>query len=505
VVQKIASFGKLMKSVWRVAICTLALQQSVWADEAQVSSVSDVSANAVSVTTPAVSTLPLTDLRTFVDVFERIRNSYVDPVDDKTLFENAIKGMLSALDPHSAYLDKNDYEDLKAQTTGEFGGIGVEIGMEDGYLRVVSPIDDTPASKAGIQAGDYITKLEGKVVKGMTMSDAVEIMRGAIGTPLKLTIQRKDEAPKNITLIRSKIEVSSVKSRTIAPDYVVVRISQFQTHTGRDLTAVLTKLKEQQPTLKGIILDLRNNPGGVLGGAINVADAFLDKGLVVYTKARTEESVEKFEATEGQVLPNIPLLVLVNGGSASASEIVAGALQDHHRAIIAGTTTFGKGSVQTVLPISAEKGIKLTTARYYTPNGRSIQAEGIKPDVVIEPAKLEIAKASEGYKEADLKGHLVNPNDKAADATNTFAPVTDDSPSKTEAAPVVEPVSKDSTKKSRNKSKVKPVDSTVDTLGTDNKDKAKADIPTEKSLAEDDYVLYAALNVLKGATFWQSK
>ena len=497
-----------MNSVWRVAICTLALQQTLWAGEAQLSSVSDANAKTVMVTAPVTPVLPLTDLRTFVDVFERIRHSYVDPVDDKTLFENAIKGMLSALDPHSAYLDKNDYQDLKAQTTGEFGGIGVEISMDEGYLRVVSPIDDTPASKAGIQAGDYITKLEGKAVKGMTMSEAVDIMRGAIGTPLKLTIQRRGEEAQNLTLIRSKIEVGSVKTRQIAPDYTVVRISQFQTHTGRDLTNALIKLKETQPTLKGIILDLRNNPGGVLGGAISVADAFIDKGLVVYTKARTEESVEKFEATEGQILPNIPLLVLVNGGSASASEIVAGALQDHHRAIIAGTGTFGKGSVQTVLPISEDKGIKLTTARYYTPNGRSIQAEGIKPDVVIEPAKLEIAKASDNFKEADLKGHLVNPNDKAAEATNTFAPATDDNQSL--PMPAVEPESKDTSKQSRHKSKTKSNAKDIDKATTDTKDKdaipaAKSEMPTEKSLAEDDYVLYAALNVLKGATFWQSK
>ncbi|MBH1970145.1 S41 family peptidase [Moraxellaceae bacterium AER2_44_116] len=498
-----------MNSVWRVAICTLALQQALWADETQLSSVSDANAKTVMVTAPVTPVLPLTDLRTFVDVFERIRHSYVDPVDDKTLFENAIKGMLSALDPHSAYLDKNDYQDLKAQTTGEFGGIGVEISMDEGYLRVVSPIDDTPASKAGIQAGDYITKLEGKAVKGMTMSEAVDIMRGAIGTPLKLTIQRRGEEAQNLTLIRSKIEVGSVKTRQIAPDYSVVRISQFQTHTGRDLTNVLIKLKETQPTLKGIILDLRNNPGGVLGGAISVADAFIDKGLVVYTKARTEESVEKFEATEGQILPNIPLLVLVNGGSASASEIVAGALQDHHRAIIAGTSTFGKGSVQTVLPISEEKGIKLTTARYYTPNGRSIQAEGIKPDVVIEPAKLEIAKASDNFKEADLKGHLVNPNDKAAEATNTFAPATDNN--QTLPTPTaIEPEIKDPPKPSRPKNKTKSNAKDIDKATTDTKDKdalpaAKSEMPTEKSLAEDDYVLYAALNVLKGATFWQSK
>jgi len=485
-----------MNSVWRIAVCVLALQQAAWADEPASTT------TPVAVAVKPAAALPLTDLRTFVDVFERIRNSYVDPVEDKTLFENAIKGMLSALDPHSAYLDKEEYQDLKTQTTGEFGGIGVEIGMDDGYLRVISPIDDTPASQAGIQAGDYIIKLEGKSIKGMTMNEAVDLMRGAIGQPLKMTIQRKGEAAKDVTLIRAKIEVSSVKGRLIAPDFAVVRISQFQTHTGRDLTKVLTQLKTKTPTLKGVVLDLRNNPGGVLGAAISVADAFLDKGLVVYTKARNDDSIEKYEATEGQVLANIPLLVLVNGGSASASEIVAGALQDQHRAIIAGTTTFGKGSVQTVLQISADKAIKLTTARYYTPNGRSIQAEGIKPDVVIEPAKLDIAKSSDNFKESDLKGHLANPNEqaKAADATNTFVPV-ETTPAKTEADTESKTPAKNSDAKSTKKTVKK---SASDTTKPVVEPSTEPTIPSDKALAEDDYVLYAALNILKGATFWQT-
>lgn len=473
-----------MNKVWLAIACSFALHQPLWADEAPPK-------------TPPVQVLPLTDLRTFVDVFERIRQSYVDPVEDKVLFENAIKGMLTSLDPHSAYLNKDDYQELKAQTSGEFGGIGVEIGMEDGYLRVISPIDDSPAAKAGIEAGDYITKLEGKPVKGMTMNEAVDIMRGEIGVPLKMTIQRKGEAAKNITLIRSKIETTSVKVRLIGSDYAVVRITQFQTHTGRDLNKVLTQLKENNPSLKGLVLDLRNNPGGVLGSAISVADAFLDKGLVVYTKARNEESIEKFEATEGQVLPNIPLLVLVNSGSASASEIVAGALQDQKRAIIAGTTTFGKGSVQTVLQISEDKAIKLTTSRYYTPNGRSIQAEGIKPDVMIEPAKLELVKNTENYKEADLKGHLVNPNEQA-DATNTFKPVEETIPEE----PKIEPPKTEPAKKSSRK---KGKEEKVTTETAPKADSKKWPILSEKSLAEDDYVLFAALNILKGAAFWQPK
>lgn len=474
-----------MKRLVLIAICLFSLQQRAWAAEAPPKN------------PPPVQVLPLTDLRTFVDVFERIRQSYVEPVEDKILFENAIKGMLTSLDPHSAYLNKDDYQELKAQTTGEFGGIGVEIGMEDGYLRVISPIDDSPAAKAGIEAGDYITKLEGRPVKGMTMNEAVDIMRGEIGVPLKMTIERKGEVTKNLTLVRAKIETTSVKVRLISSDYAVVRITQFQTHTGRDLNKVLSQLKENHPTLKGLILDLRNNPGGVLGSAISVADAFLDKGLVVYTKARHEESIEKFEATEGQVLPNIPLLVLVNSGSASASEIVAGALQDQKRAIIAGTSTFGKGSVQTVLQISEDKAIKLTTSRYYTPNGRSIQAEGIKPDVMIEPAKLELIKNTENYKEADLKGHLVNPNEQAG-ATNAANPVEEAIPEESKIEPPkTEPAKKSSSKDSKEEK--------VTTEMASKADSKKWPILSEKSLAEEDYVLFTALNILKGAAFWQPK
>lgn len=479
-----------MSRLARVVLCLLALQQYTWAAE----------------TTPPseikpVENLPLTDLRTFVDVFERIRQSYVDPVADKTLFENAIKGMLSSLDPHSAYLNKDDYQELKAQTTGEFGGIGVEITLEDGYLKVISPIDDTPASRAGIKAGDYIIRLEGKAVKNMTMNEAVDMMRGEIGQPLKLTIQRKGEASQHLTLIRAKIETTSVKMRLIAPDYPVIRITQFQTHTGRDLNKILNQLKMRDKPIKGIVLDLRNNPGGVLGGAIEVADAFLETGLIVYTKTRSEKPSEKFEATAGQTLPNIPLLVLVNGGSASASEIVAGALQDQKRAIIAGTSTFGKGSVQTVLQIGEDKAIKLTTARYYTPNGRSIQAEGIKPDIVIEPAKLEITTASEGYKEADLKGHLANPNEPA-DATNSVEAV------ETPKTAPEESIKKgtDIGKKAKKAKKLDKEDlNNIEEIEDKSTETKTEEIPTEKQLAEDDYVLYAALNVLKGAVLWQAK
>jgi carboxyl-terminal processing protease len=395
--------------------------------------------------------LPLNDLRTFVDVFERIRNSYVEPVDDKTLFENAIRGMLSSLDPHSAYLDTKDFADLQNATTGEFGGVGLEVGLEDGALKVISPIDDTPAAKAGLQSGDYIIKIDGQAVKGLGLNDAIGLMRGKPGSKIKLTVVRPGQDPKDVTLVRAKIETSSVRSRTLEDGYVMVRISQFQNHTGRDLNRELDKLKAANKTgIRGLVLDLRNNPGGVLNGAVEVADTFLDDGLVVYTLGRVSDSNQKYYASPGQALPGVPVVVLVNGGTASASEIVSGALQDHKRAVIVGTLTFGKGSVQSVLPLSADKGIKLTTARYYTPSGRSIQAEGIKPDIVVEPAKLTKLGADELFHEADLSGHLANPQDKSS--------------------------------------------------GTDDSgDKPKDDKP--EKLEQLDYQLYAALNILKGMSY----
>lgn len=351
--------------------------------------------------------LPLDDLRTFVEVFERIRASYVEPVDDRTLFENAIRGMLSSLDPHSAYLDKKDYEDLQSATTGEFDGIGLDVVLEEGVVRVVSPIDDMPAAKAGIKAGDYVIKIDGKSVQGMSLADAVNLMRGKAGSTLKMTVLRKGEEPRDIEMVRVRIEVSSVKTRVLESNIVVARISQFQTHTGRDLKREIEKLKADTGNpVQGLILDLRNNPGGVLDGAIAVSDIFLDGGVIVSTRGRTADRAQIFSATPGELLPGVPVVVLVSGGTASASEIVAGALQDNHRALIVGTTTFGKGSVQTVLPLTAGKGIKLTTARYYTPSGRSIQAEGIKPDIIVHPAQVSLQPGGDIFHEADLQGHL---------------------------------------------------------------------------------------------------
>ncbi len=363
--------------------------------------------------------LPLDDLRIFVEVFERIRASYVEPVDDRTLFENAIRGMLTSLDPHSAYLDKKDYEELQTSTTGEFDGIGLDVGLEDGVLRVVSPIDDTPAAKAGIKTGDYIIKIDGKSVQGVSLADAIAMMRGKAGTKLKLTVFTKGEEPRDLEVVRARIEISSVKSRVLDGGIVALRISQFQTHTGRDLKREIEKLKadDKQP-VTGLVLDLRNNPGGVLDGAIAVSDLFLESGVIVSTRGRDAGTEQKFMATPGDLLPGVPVVVLVNGGTASASEIVAGALQDNHRALVLGTTTFGKGSVQTVLPLTAGKGIKLTTARYYTPSGRSIQAEGIKPDIEARPAKVSLQEAGDIFHEADLQGRLDNDNPADGNASS---------------------------------------------------------------------------------------
>jgi carboxyl-terminal processing protease len=353
--------------------------------------------------------LPLDELRTFADVFNQIRQSYVEEVDDKTLLENAIRGMLSGLDPHSSYLDAKSFEDLQTTTTGEFGGLGLEVGLENGFVKVISPIDDTPAQKAGIEAGDLIIKIDGKPVKGMSLNEAVESMRGARGSTIELTIVREGTAqPMDIKLKRDIIKVLSVKSRALESGYAYVRISQFQANTGAEFRKAIEKLKVDNKPLKGVVLDLRNNPGGVLQASVDVADAFIRDGLVVYTEGRLPNAKAQFSATPDDITDGTPLVVLINGGSASASEIVAGALQDHKRAVVMGTASFGKGSVQTVVPLSESSAIKLTTARYFTPNGRSIQAHGIVPDIIVERAKLESLKGEDNITEADLEGHLRN-------------------------------------------------------------------------------------------------
>ncbi len=356
------------------------------------------------------SPLPVSELRTFTEVFSRIKSDYVVPVDDKKLLQDAVQGMLAGLDPHSSYLDPEGFKEIRVGTEGEFGGLGIEVTMEDGFVKVVSPIEDTPAAKAGIKTGDLIIRLDEKAVKGMSLNDAVKLMRGKPGSDITLTVVREGSPkPLKFTLTRSVIKVQSVKTRMLEDGFGYARVAQFQANTGDSLKDALTKLKLQNKgDLKGLVLDLRNNPGGVLNAAVSVSDAFLTKGLIVYTEGRVPDAQLKFNATPADVLNGAPLVVLVNGGSASASEIVAGALQDQKRAIIMGTKTFGKGSVQTIIPMSSGAALKITTARYYTPNGRSIQAMGIVPDITTEEAKVtkRDKDGDDMLKEADLAGHL---------------------------------------------------------------------------------------------------
>ena len=402
------------------------------------------------------ATLPVEELRTFSDVFGRIKQDYVVDVDDKELIEYAIRGMLSGLDPHSAYLDAEQFTELQVGTTGQFGGLGIEVGMEDGFVKVIAPIDDTPAQRAGVKAGDLVIRLDDTPVKGMTLNEAVKIMRGKPGTKIVLTIVRDGlDKPIEISITRDIIKVKSVKSRMLEPGYAYVRISQFQSKTADNLVDAVEALKkENDGPLTGLVLDLRNNPGGVLNGAVAVSDAFLTKGMIVYTEGRIEDSRLRFNATPDDIINGAPIVVLVNQGSASASEIVAGALQDHKRAIIMGSRTFGKGSVQTILPLSSDSALKLTTARYYTPSGRSIQAEGIKPDIELEQLQVEsIEKNIEPLKEADLSKHLENGNGKKKDGKKSDDDESDE----------------------------------------------------KESLADDDYMLYEALNLLKGLAILQER
>ena len=397
--------------------------------------------------------LPLEELRTFTEIFAKIKNDYVEPIADEDLLENAIKGMLAGLDPHSAYLVPDDYKELQAGTSGEFGGLGIEVGMEDGFVKVIAPIDDTPAYRAGVEAGDLIIRLDDTPVKGMSLAEAVKIMRGKPGTDIILTVVREGaDGPLNIVITRDVIRVTSIKSRVLEDGYGYVRISQFQSRTGEGLRDAIADLKaEVDGPIKGLVLDLRNNPGGVLSAAVSVSDAFLTKGLIVYTEGRLADASIKFSAKPTDVIEGAPIIVLVNAGSASASEIVAGALQDHKRAIIMGNQTFGKGSVQTILPMDNGSALKLTTARYFTPSGRSIQASGISPDIELEQVRVaKVERRSQRVKEADLAGHLKNNEDKEADLSKEGGAAKD--------GPAAE----------------------------------------EQSLAQRDYALYEALNLLKG-------
>ncbi len=403
--------------------------------------------------------LPLDDLRAFAEVYSRIKSDYVESVNDKKLIADAIQGMLSGLDPHSSYLDTESFKDMRVETEGQFGGLGIEVTMENGFVKVVSPIEDTPAAKAGLKPGDLVIRLDDKAVKGMSLNEAVRLMRGKPGSDIVLTVVREGELkPLKFTLTRAVIKIQSVKNKLLESGFGYVRITQFQATTEKNLNEAVRKLeKDNGGSLKGLVLDLRNNPGGVLDAAIGVSDAFLEKGLIVYTEGRVADSRLKRSASSGDLLRGAPIVVLINGGSASASEIVAGALQDNKRAVIMGTKSFGKGSVQTILPVSNGAALKLTTARYFTPSGRSIQAVGIEPDIVVDEAKVTKSEAGDRFREADLVRHLDNGD-----------------------APKEEKKKKD-----------------------DKTDK-KRDEPGSRSLpASDDYQMQEALNLLKGVSIFK--
>jgi len=365
--------------------------------------------------------LPIEDLKIFAEIFGKIKSDYVEDIDDSQLLNDAIKGMLDGLDPHTVYLDPESFREMNIDTHGEFGGLGLEVTMENGVIRIVAPIDDTPAHKAGLKSGDLIISMDGVQVKGLSLGESVSLMRGKPGSEIVLTIVRKDRPePFEVTLKRAIIQLESVRAELLETGFGYVRVIQFQIGTATSLRQQLARLAREAGTaLKGLVLDLRDNPGGVLDGAIQVSDTFLRDGLIVSTRGRAENSEVTFSASPKDYLNDAPLVVLVNGGSASASEIVAGALQDHGRALILGTTTFGKGSVQTILPMLNGAALKLTTARYYTPNDRSIQATGITPDVVSQPA--ESSQTPDGdvsrLRESDLAGHLENELEKDQNAT----------------------------------------------------------------------------------------
>jgi len=360
----------------------------------------------------AASNISYEQLDLFGEVFSRVRNQYVEEVDDSDLVESALSGMLSSLDPHSSFLNKKNYGDMRVQTRGEFGGLGIEVTMENGLVKVISPIDDTPASKAGIKAGDYITHLDGEPILGLTLGEAVDLMRGPVDSDIALTVAREGlDETLAITITRAVIQIRAVRSR-VEKDIGYVRITSFNEHTYANLETAMAKLKtELGDDLNGYVVDLRNNPGGLLDQAIAVSDAFLEQGEIVSTRGRNPQNAQRHNARSGDLAEGKPIIVLINGGSASASEIVAGALQDHRRAIILGTKSFGKGSVQTIIPLGSggnRGALRLTTSRYYTPSGRSIQAKGITPDIEVEPAKLEKIDGRKRVSEADLRGSLKN-------------------------------------------------------------------------------------------------
>ena len=437
--------------------------------------------------------LPIDELRTFAEVFGKIKSDYVEPVEDKKLINEALNGMLTGLDPHSSFLNTEDFKDLNQATQGEFGGLGIEVGMEDGFVKVISPIEDSPAYKAGLKSGDLIMKLDETSTKGLSLNDSVKKMRGKPGTSIVLTVLRKGEAkPLTFKLVRAIVKSQSVKGKIVEPNYAYVRVAQFQEHTGEDLAKFLKNLRQQNKApLKGILLDLRNNPGGLLNAAVGVSAAFLPKGdLVVYTEGRAQDSKMQLTATPENYLKGggkddylkdfpedirtTPMAVLVNNGSASASEIVAGALQDHKRALIIGMQSFGKGSVQSILPMNNGTAIKMTTARYFTPKGRSIQAKGIVPDIIVDDGSDPTFMT----KEADLTNHLSNPKDADANVA----------PKDKDSKPLAPPVKKPEEEKEKEKKK------TSDTPSGPIEPGSKAD----KQFQE-------AMNILKGLQIIQNK
>jgi len=406
--------------------------------------------------------VPLEKIRALVEILHKIKNDYVEEVSDDQLLEDAMKGMLAGLDPHSNYLDGKAYEGLQEGTTGEFGGLGIEVGVEDGFIKVIAPIDDTPAARAGIQAGDLIIRLDDTPVKGIGLNEAVKRMRGKAGSPIEITIVREgEEKPLNITIVRDVIKIRSVKSRFLEPGFLYLRVSTFQSRTSEDFRSIIQeRVAENKKPLSGVVLDLRNNPGGVLGAAVAVSDAFLEAGKIVYTEGRVKDSQLEFNAKPPDLVAGAPVVVLINEGSASASEIVAGALQDRKRAVIMGRQSFGKGSVQTIFPMNGDAALKLTTARYYTPSGRSIQAEGITPDITIDKVKLSAIQTADAniIKEANLSGHLTQANDQSADDQDAS-----------------------------------------------NANDDKAGNNKRENLATSDYEVYEALNLLKGMVLLQAR
>ena len=415
----VAGLGLLMLSL-TVALCysVLALAET---DPEQPTGVAISSANRATFDakeSTLASRLPLRELRLFTQVFEQIRLGYVEEVADTQLLENAIAGLLLELDPHSAYLNQEDYGDLQEHATGKYGGLGLRVGGKNGVIKVIAPIDDTPAANAGIEAGDLIIEMNDAPVRGMGVQKAIDKMRGEKGTSIKLTVYREgEEGPLEFTLVRDTIRASAVRSRVLEPGYAYVRVSHFQETSGADFISAIEKLKAEsiKDPLKGLVLDLRNNPGGLVPASVEMASALLEGGTIVYTEGRLPSANRFFEAKPGDLLDGLPIVVLINGGSASASEIVAGALQDRKRAAIIGTQSFGKGSVQTVIPLGDGRAVKLTTARYFTPNGRSIQAEGIVPDLIVNRAEIKPYSLRKTTREADLEGHLETVDEERED------------------------------------------------------------------------------------------